>query len=411
MPDAGVDIESLRRENERLAAELAELRQQRSRELLGKQTLEEANRLLSKQLFHSRIVQEAAKVADAGEDLGACAEALFDVIGRMIDYRWIGLHFARDGHTSDYARPAAPAPEEVDAACSYTVLFRRSGQAFGRLALVAAAPLNEDERRILDTIAQQVSPILEHNLLIRLLQEFGTFREDFVHMLSHDLRNPLTGVISSLDTALTPGLPLPSSEREELFRTALASARMVNELIGDLLDVAKLEAGQLVLAVDPTDLGAIADQALYAFRGFATAKRLGLTLDAPDDLPLVAADERKVLRVFSNLIVNALKFTQHGGVLVRLRQRDGVVVATVADTGMGVPSDAQARLFEKFYQVRRDADSGTGLGLAFCRQMIEALGGHISLDSPSALAHAVFPTPDSADPGAAFHFTLPIALD
>lgn len=403
-------LEALERENARLQAELAELRMQRAREQLGKQTLEEVNRVLSNELFHARIVQEASKVADAGEDLAACAVAVFDVIARVIGFRWIGLQLSRDGHASVYTRPPSPRPAARAPERWFEYPFRRNGTSFGTLQLDASTPLSDDDRQILETICRHVSPILEHNLLIRLLKELLSFREEFVHMLGHDLRNPLTGIISALDTALMPGLPLPEREREELFRTALASARMVNELLGDLLDVAKLDAGQLTVTLEPTDLGAIAEQSLQAFRGFAAAKRLALALEVPEGLPLVSTDERAVRRVFANLIVNALKFTQHGGVLVRLRRLEAAVEVTIADTGFGVPKEAQSRLFEKFYQVPgADAKSGTGLGLAFCRQMLTALGGTIGIQSPSDLAHETFAPPEPRDPGAAFRFTLPIA--
>jgi signal transduction histidine kinase len=182
-------------------------------------------------------------------------------------------------------------------------------------------------------------------------------------------------------------------------------------MIGDLMDVAKSEAGKVVVDRDPVDLGAVAATVAEQQQPVAAMKGLALVVEVPEDLPMVAGEESKLLRVVANLTTNALKYTQRGGVLMRLWAEDGKVHLVVADTGMGVPAEAQPHLFEKFFQVggrQRKKLGGTGLGLTFCKQMVEAHGGKIEVVSPSPLAAQAGIVPDVPQPGTHFHLCLPI---
>lgn len=420
---------ALQAENARLKESLDACQQGHDKEQRLKTYLQRANTLLDSELFRSRLTEAVLKAAETGEDLAPFIEALFAFIGRVVRYRWVGLRLSGQGYSDTWHHPVdvegfphwldavarRETPADMPAGATFSYTFRRGDRVFGHLVCLAEdEALTPKELSILEDICRQASPILERNLLIRLMEQMAGYKEDFVNMLSHDLRNPLTGVISSLSTAMLPGLPLTSEEREELSRTALDSARLVNDMIGDLLDVAKLEAGRMAVSKDAVELEAIAEQAVQTLQSVARTRRLALVLDLEPDLPAVAGDGRKLLRVFSNLIANALKYTQRGGVVVRLRRVGDQVEGMVADTGFGIPPEAQGRLFEKFYQVgdsRSAKSGGTGLGLAFCRQMIEAHGGTIRVESPSneAIASGLLPAlpVPHADPGSAFRFTLP----
>lgn len=436
-PDARPTAADLERENATLRGEVAALeaalasaRQAQERELRLKKYLQRANDLLDEELFRSRLTSEVLKAAESSEDLAPFVEALFAFIGRVVRYRWVGLRLNRQGLVNDWHHPkeqegepgwvealsSGQLPGDLTAEKAFLFTFERGGEAFGHLICLAAdAALTEKDASILADICRQASPILERNLLIQLLEAVAGYREDFVNMLSHDLRNPLTGVISSLSTAMLPGLALNAADRDELLHTALESARLVNDMIGDLLDVAKLEAGRMQVPQDAVQLGTLAEQALQTFQNVARLRRLSVALEVEPDLPPVAGDARKLLRVFSNLLSNALKYTQRGGVVIRLSRQGDQVETIVADTGFGIPPEAQGRLFQKFYQVgdRESAKAGgTGLGLAFCRQMIEAHGGTIAVESPSRLAieSGLLPEPPAGftDPGSTFRFRLPV---
>ena len=166
------------------------------------------------------------------------------------------------------------------------------------------------------------------------------------------------------------------------------------------------------IEAEEVDLGALVETAVQTMQPLAVAKGLAVATALGDDLPPVRGDDRKLLRVWINLLSNALKYTQRGGVVITLQAEPDRILATVADTGFGIPPEAQGRLFEKFYQVsngQRGRVQGTGLGLAYCRQMIRAHGGRIWVESPSPAAResGLLPAAQEGGEGTAFKFYLP----
>jgi signal transduction histidine kinase len=174
----------------------------------------------------------------------------------------------------------------------------------------------------------------------------------------------------------------------------------LSELINDLLDLSKIEAGRLDVHRAQLDLNQVLSDMTETFSVSARDRRLRLNLDATGELTAFA-DDRLVRRILSNLLSNAVKFTSKGSITVRAEQRRGTVTVTVADTGIGIPAAEVPRMFEKFHQACAQDGTrppGTGLGLALTKQMVEMNGGKIWFESKEGI-------------GTKFHFTLPCSSD
>ena len=262
-------------------------------------------------------------------------------------------------------------------------------------------------------------PVIGHNnellgrmfILRDITQEYEleTYRQEMSHMLIHDLRSPLGGVITGLHTAMdelqlgidgeiTPDLPMVNS----MLSVALSSAGALLKLVESILDIHKLETGEVPLNLDEVDLGLLADRAKFTLEGTARDAAITIAIERPHDLPRLKADADKIERVFINLLDNALRYTPQGGsVWISVDCGDTYQTVTLRDTGEGVPSDMRDRIFERFVQAdttrRKRGSKGSGLGLTFCRLAVEAHGGRIWVDQ-------------GPEGGAAFHFTLPMGL-
>jgi signal transduction histidine kinase len=230
----------------------------------------------------------------------------------------------------------------------------------------------------------------------RAIQE----REDLLAVVSHDLRNPLSVILVSATLALRAGLPGDTDRRaiEAIRRSALRMDR----LIGDLLDASMIEAGRLSVETSIQPVDPIVREAVEALEAPAAQKRIRLETIGGSDL-CVFCDRGRMLQVLANLIGNATKFTPTGGsITVRVEPRGPEVMFFVTDTGPGIPDDQLPRLFDRFWQAKRTARLGTGLGLTIAKGIIEAQGGRIGVESQLGVGSTFFFTlPRASLPGAA----------
>lgn len=218
----------------------------------------------------------------------------------------------------------------------------------------------------------------------RSADDANAAKSAFLANMSHELRTPMNGVLGLTEIVLLDeALPPPHRVR---LQTVLQSGRALVDLLNDILDLSKVEAGQLVLESIPWNPRRIAQDVERLFGEVARRKGLDLRLVVePDGLPAwVMGDPTRVRQVACNLVGNAVKFTESGSVVLGLSARDGVLVFEVTDSGPGIPPEVQARIFEPFTQA--DASmarrhGGTGLGLAICRRLTRLMDGGIHLES------------------------------
>lgn len=214
------------------------------------------------------------------------------------------------------------------------------------------------------------------------LRRLEGMRDSLVHMIVHDLRSPLTGISGFLDLALDEKETLTEDVLDYL-QTAKHSTTAVIDMVSAVLDVSKMEAGEMKLHLAECDLVRIAADLMSGMQSLKEAREM--ILDAPPAPVTVVADGDLLLRVIQNLLGNALKFTPSDGwIRLGIEPDDNRVCVTVRDNGPGVPAEYLEKIFEKFGQVEARANQqkhSTGLGLTFCKLAVEAHGGSIGVES------------------------------
>jgi signal transduction histidine kinase len=229
-------------------------------------------------------------------------------------------------------------------------------------------------------------------------EELARAREQVLAVVAHDLRNPLSTILGAASL-----LEDPTQDAREIRETLALIHRAVdrmNRLIGDLLDVTRLEVGRLVLEQEPIAVRDLLAQTLESWEATATSRGLSFEIDPVSEGLAVFADGSRVLQVLDNLVGNAVKFSDAGGrIAVRATRGEGSTTEvrfSVSDTGPGIPPEVLKELFQRFWQANAADRRGIGLGLAICKGIVEAHGGRIWCESQ--LGH-----------GARFTFTLPIS--
>ena len=230
------------------------------------------------------------------------------------------------------------------------------------------------------------------------VEEQKRLRAEFLAMVSHELRAPLSSIKGSAATLLDGSSELSPEEMRQFFHIIDGQADNMRELIGNLLDVARIETGALSIDPDPADLTGLVDRAKSTF--LSGGSREDLEIDLEPDLPLVMADRRRIVQVLGNLLSNAARNSPEASVIrVSAAVQDLHVAVSVADEGSGIPPEELPTLFRRFSSSGGGPGHGSGLGLAVSRGIVVAHGGRIRAES------------DGPGLGARFTFTLPAVAE
>ena len=216
---------------------------------------------------------------------------------------------------------------------------------------------------------------------ITRLKELDRLKSDFVLAASHELKTPLTGIAMSINLLQEMADQLPEKERE-LVRVAHEETGRLRALVGDLLDLSRLESDRVKMEIEPVNVSYLCERTLGAFYDQAEAKDLELIARVTPGTFDILADPTKIAWVLSNLISNALRYTPpKGHIQVSAEGHGERVYLSVTDDGAGIPVEYRSRVFDKFIQVKGDNKAGSGLGLAICKEIVKAHGGSIWVES------------------------------
>jgi len=277
----------------------------------------------------------------------------------------------------------------------------RDGRGIGALLLRRGEvrPFSDKQVELVKVFADQAVIAIEN---VRLISETKTalgqlevanedlaaasrHKSEFLANMSHELRTPLNAIIGFSDVLEQRLFGELNERQSEYTRDIAGSGRHLLDLINDILDLAKVEAGRMLLEPTTFSLREALGTGVAMVRERAASHQIALTPDVPADLGTIVADERKVRQVLLNLLSNAVKFTPDGGRIgVHARRRDGEVEVSVRDTGIGIAPEDQAKVFDEFQQVGKASDrsrEGTGLGLTLAKRFIELHGGRIWVKS------------------------------
>jgi two-component system sensor histidine kinase KdpD len=292
---------------------------------------------------------------------------------------WVRLHAGTRGQKG----------EPVAAETAYKVQITAGDRTFGSIWATRLRRLGDPdagETRVLAAAADQIGGALERDRLLRdalsaeVSRRSEALKSALLDSVSHDLRTPLASIRAAAGTLMDPDVDWPPDRRREIAASIDREAEWLNRLVTNLLDMSRIEAGELKASLDVFELPDLIDSALARLGPDGTRRQV--KLDLPDHLVPVLVDEVFIGQVLANTVDNALKY---GGPDVPIqvsarRLGDGLVRLTIEDGGRGVPPDAIPRLFEKFYRVPRQGEGsrrGTGIGLSVVRGLVEAMGGHV----------------------------------
>ncbi len=273
---------------------------------------------------------------------------------------------------------------------------------------------NEEDKRLLNTIAINVGVALHNAELYEEAKNAKAKAEDaneaksaFLSTVSHELRTPLTSVLGfakiirkRLEEKIFPAVTIDDQKIKrtmkqvsENLNVVVSEGERLTTLINDVLDLAKIEAGRMEWNMKPVFLQDAISRAISSTHSLFDAKGISLKKNIPEDLPLIQADEDKLIQVVINLLSNAVKFTDKGKVMVEAYVEKGQIIVEVQDTGIGISEEDKHKVFERFRQAGdtlTDKPKGTGLGLPICREIVEHHGGIIWMKSEPGVGSTFF---------------------
>jgi len=286
----------------------------------------------------------------------------------------------------------------------------REGKVIGGLAVTRKRPgdFPPEIVELLQTFAGQSTLAIQNARLFREIEQksrelevASRHKSQFLANMSHELRTPLNAILGYTELIVDRIYGEVPERISEVLERVQKSGRHLLGLINDVLDLSKIEAGQLVLGVSDYSFADVVQSVVSSVESLAAEKHLRMIVDVAPDLPVGSADERRIAQVLLNLVGNAIKFTEKGEVAVRVTNSEGEFVASVSDTGPGIAEFDRQKIFEEFQQVDSSSTrtkGGTGLGLAIARRIVEMHGGRLWVES-------------TVGKGSTFFFSIPVRTE
>ncbi len=289
-----------------------------------------------------------------------------------------------------HGEPAGRGTETLPAAKARYLPLKTAQGIRGVLGVLPAADtlpaLGPEQRHLMEAFASQAAVAIERAQLAaearraQVLQETERLQTALLNSISHDLRTPLAAVTGALSTLVENGNALDEATRRELLETARDAAQRLNRLVGDLLDMTRLQGGALRLRWAPADIQDLIGTSLSQLGDAVTGRKI--EVDVAPDIPLVSVDFALITRVLANIVENAIKYSPpETPITIRAHAVGRNLEIMVADRGPGATESDLVRMAGKFRRGRAGASDGAGLGLAICRGFVEAHGGHITVEN------------------------------
>ena len=322
------------------------------------------------------------------------------------DAQFLSMLHLEDEKLADYlgcsVAEAKQLRQKIPFKSVYAVKLRARDRMVGVMlvgSMLPAADFRESEADLLGRLSETLGIALDNRLLFEenkqilqqlqktnaKLRELDKTKDEFISMASHQLRTPLTAVKGYLSMVLDGDTGPVKKNQKEMVSKAFSGAQKMVYLIGDMLNVSRLQTGKFVIENKPTNLADLAEGEVSQLQETADARNLKLIYHKPEKFPELNLDETKIRQVVMNFIDNAIFYTPAGGtVAVELSASDEEVRFSVSDTGIGIPASVQHHLFSKFYRAdnaRKMRPDGTGLGLFMAKKVITAQGGAIIFKS------------------------------
>ncbi len=399
----------LRREKEALTQHLTAANQQLRRRVQELDTLYRVGKsvtsLLSRDQLLERILDAVFYVIGAEEAALMLMDEESGTLRTELHRQRVSgeLHQLAHRSAEELASDAARKEHATATGAMLSAPLKVGNRVIGALGVgnrVSTRPFSGHDRQLLRALADYAAIAIENARLYEKVRQADRAKSEFVSFMAHELRTPMTSIRGYADLLAKGTVGPLTPQQEEFVCTILSNAERMQVLVSDLRDISRIEMGQLRLEVKPVRLAESLENGPQATRGQIEARSQQLTVEVPENLPLVHADPARLAQILINLLSNAYKYTPEGGhIRVRAWLQDGHVHCAVSDTGVGISPEDRARLFTKFFRSEDPAVQempGTGLGLCIVRSLVELQGGEIEVESQPGR-------------GTTFAFTVPVA--